>query len=119
MCAHARETTFQSQLFQLSAADRSQVSAAFAPPSEEPEAVTQMKEHLRTRMREQEESEVANKKRQEDESRSFLEVRVQGLGFGAAAELQSTRRGCKLVLALTFAHLWQQSTEADARPTAM
>jgi len=68
-------TTFQ-QLFGSSGVHCPQVSAAFAPPSEEPEAVTQMKEHLRTRMREQEESEVANKKRQEDESRSFLEVRV-------------------------------------------
>lgn len=34
-----------------------------------------MKEHLRTRMKEQEEHEVAAKKKGEDDSRKFLDVR--------------------------------------------
>ena len=52
-----------------------QVSAQFAPPEEEPEAVTAMKEHLRTRMKDQEEHEVSSKKQGEDDARKFLDVR--------------------------------------------
>lgn len=50
------------------------MSAQFAPPEEEPEAVTAMKEHLRTRMRDQEEHEVSSKKQGEDDARKFLDV---------------------------------------------
>jgi hypothetical protein len=51
-----------------------QVSAQFAPPEEEPEAVAAMKEHLRTRMKDQEEHEVSAKKQGEEDARKFLDV---------------------------------------------
>lgn len=53
-----------------------QVSAQFAPPAEEPEAVTQMKEHLRQRMKDQEQHEVDSKKKGEEDARAFLDVRL-------------------------------------------
>ena len=80
-----------------------QVSAAFAPPAEEPEAVTAMKEHLRTRMKEQEEHEASSKTKGEQDARSFLEVWLFGIavrcllpkGFSAfsTAEICASRRG--------------------------
>lgn len=51
-----------------------QVSAQFAPPSEEPEAVTAMKEHLKTRMKDGEETEQAGKAKADEEAADFLKV---------------------------------------------
>ncbi len=51
-----------------------QVSAQFAPPSEEPEAVTAMKEHLKTRMKDGEEAEQAGKAKADEEAAEFLKV---------------------------------------------
>jgi protein XRP2 len=73
------------------------VSAAFAPPAEEPEAVTAMKEHLRTRMREQEEAEVAAKKKGEEESRAFLEEFYQKRTATKNASIEEHREAHKLL----------------------
>jgi hypothetical protein len=73
------------------------VSAQFAPPEEEPEAVAAMKEHLRTRMREQEEHEVTSKKQGEDDARKFLDEFYEKRTSTKNASIKEHREAHKLL----------------------
>lgn len=88
-----------------------QVSAQFAPPEEEPEAVAAMKEHLRTRMREQEEHEVSSKKQGEDDARKFLDVSVVAprpcMSLSEAHELECRQWEQSFAAAIVSNNVWQ------------
>mmetsp|Transcript_18766 Transcript_18766/g.56761 ORF Transcript_18766/g.56761 Transcript_18766/m.56761 type:complete len:151 (+) Transcript_18766:725-1177(+) len=74
-----------------------QVSAQFAPPSEEPEAVTQMKEHLRTRMKDAEEAEVAGKAKADEDAAAFLKEFYEKRKATKAARIEEHREAHKLL----------------------
>lgn len=78
-------------------ANASGVSAQFAPPSEEPEAVTRMKEHLRQRMKDQEQHEVDSKKKGEEDARAFLDEFYQKRTATKNASIKEHREAHKLL----------------------
>jgi hypothetical protein len=78
-------------------ANASGVSAQFAPPEEEPEAVAAMKEHLRTRMKDQEEHEVSAKKQGEEDARKFLDEFYEKRTSTKNASIKEHREAHKLL----------------------
>lgn len=78
-------------------ANPSGVSAQFAPPSEEPEAVTAMKEHLKTRMKDGEEAEQAGKAKADEEAAEFLKEFYEKRKATKAARIEEHREAHKLL----------------------
>lgn len=73
------------------------VSGQFAPPREEPEAVVAMKEHLKQRLADGEEAEIASKKKTEEEAQAFLQDFYEKRHATKEARIQEHREAHKLL----------------------